>query len=177
MGKDILLLFYSIAFCSLEILRQCANLSTSQAYGCEVIRKIVDFLRCSFKNYLDTVCPASASQYSSMSPDKNVCYFHWKVLAVTSVQLPRSRPQNHVLKWEDQKELAEIPGRRLKGRCLYIMYVFLNLFHPKAGDILVLWVEKFWPFSIEFFICEAGKILMTSLLNLFPVKFPSNIIQ
>lgn len=76
MGKDILLLFYRIPFCNLEIVRQCADLITSQTYDCEVIRQILDFLRCSFKNLLDTVCPASASQYSNMSPDKNVCFFH-----------------------------------------------------------------------------------------------------
>lgn len=74
MGKDILLLFYSVAFYDLEIVRQLANISTSQTYGYEVITQILDFPRRNLKNHLDTVRPAS--QYSSMSPDKNVCYFH-----------------------------------------------------------------------------------------------------
>lgn len=76
MGKDILLLFYCIAFYDLEIVRQLASISTSQTYSYEVVRQILDFLRCSLKNHLGTVHLASASQYSSMSPDKNVCYFH-----------------------------------------------------------------------------------------------------
>lgn len=44
--KDILLLFYSTAFCDLAIERQLGNLSTSQAYGYEVVRQMLDFLRC-----------------------------------------------------------------------------------------------------------------------------------
>lgn len=45
-GKDILLLFCSTAFCDLAIVRQLANLSTSQAYGYEVVRQMLDFLNC-----------------------------------------------------------------------------------------------------------------------------------
>lgn len=50
------MLFYNIALCDLGIVRQLANLSPSQAYCYEVIRQMLDFLRCNFKkNYLDTV--------------------------------------------------------------------------------------------------------------------------
>lgn len=49
MGKDILMLFYNVALCDLGIVRQLANLSTTQAYGSEVIRQMLDFFRCNFK--------------------------------------------------------------------------------------------------------------------------------
>lgn len=48
MGKDILLLFYSIGF--FDLVRQPADLSTSQAYGYGVIRQMLNFLRCNLKN-------------------------------------------------------------------------------------------------------------------------------
>lgn len=78
---------------------------------------------------------------------------------VTSIErswllyLCNSLDQDHT-SWPEEggPELAEIPGRMLKGRCLYITYMFLNLYHPKTGDLLVFQVEKNLKlFSLGFF--------------------------
>lgn len=168
MGKDILLLFYSIAFCNLEIVRQCANLSTSQAYGCEGIRQILDFLRCNFKNHLDTVCPASASQYSIMSPDKNVTSIErsWLSHLCNSLdQDPRSWPEEG-----GPKRVSWNPWQKAKRKVLiHHLHVF-EPFSSKSWRLSsALSGKNLKPFSIEFSICEAGTILMTPLLNLLPV--------